>query len=543
MSAIHQWIAHNHVHSRLTTTQVQSPDLPAIVIKLQQLFDYLNTTSGQQLKRRLLILLVAGGSTKLVFNYYSKQSKPKHVRNDDNKAKRNSVAVNKLFFMRLLKILKIVIPSVTSAESLYVLILTILLISRTMFSIYIAELVGVNAQSLVARNWNKLGRGIGLFALITIPAACINSGLKYYQEIISLRFRVRLSHYVHNQYLEGVNFYKASNLGGADRIENADQRVTSDIKDFSDEIAKLYSSLLKPLLDVVLFTYKLGTIVGWQGPACMHLYFLFAAYIKKNVMPNLGKLVAAESALEGSYRTAHTRVITNSEEIAFFVGSSKEKLIINKLLNDIFVHVSYHRYIKACIGVFDQLLVKYYASIAGYIALCGPLVFNVVQSQNKTTAEMTKDYIRNSQYLGNLSTAVADLVVVGNKLVSIAGYTSRVSELLEQVKLLNSSGNKPFEVKSDDVITQTVESLPVIDGLDAWMMEWKMRCDSQIEQRRLLRKEQVQAAVVGGGIYKHGNYIEFDHVDIVSPEGKLLVKQLNFRVNPGVNCMVTDPVM
>jgi hypothetical protein len=83
--------------------------------------------------------------------------------------------------------------------------------------------------------------------------------------------------------LVGVNFYKACNLGGSERIDNADQRVTADISQFSDEIAGLYASLLKPLLDVVLFTYKLKTILGWQGPAAMHSYFVFSAIVKKKV--------------------------------------------------------------------------------------------------------------------------------------------------------------------------------------------------------------------------------------------------------------------
>lgn len=59
--------------------------------------------------------------------------------------------------------------------------------------------------------------------------------------------------------------------------------MTADIKDFSDEIAALYSSLLKPLLDVVLFTYKLKMLLGWQGPAAMHTYFFISGIIKKKV--------------------------------------------------------------------------------------------------------------------------------------------------------------------------------------------------------------------------------------------------------------------
>lgn len=76
---------------------------------------------------------------------------------------------------------------------------------------------------------------------------------------------------------------KACNLGGSSRIDNADQRVTADIKDFSDEIAALYTSLLKPLLDTFLFTWKLGSLLGWQGPTAMHAYFALSAIIKKKM--------------------------------------------------------------------------------------------------------------------------------------------------------------------------------------------------------------------------------------------------------------------
>jgi ATP-binding cassette subfamily D (ALD) protein 3 len=551
--------------------------MPWIVQKAQTVYNYFR--SNPSAKRKLYVTAALVALISLALQYYHAQKKRKHYlqvkkklehekskrgtaahTGHDGKSKPSRVAVDAIFFKRLAKILKIAVPGVASAEFADIMILTLLLVSRTMFSIYIAELVGLNAQSMVSRRWNRLFRGIGLFAMITIPAAAINSGLKYFQEIIALRFRVRLSEYVHDEYLEGVNFYKASNLSTSDggRIENADQRVTADIANFSDEIAKLYASSAKPLLDVILFTYKLGTIVGWQGPACMHLYFAFSAFIKKRIMPNLGKLVARESELEGYYRTAHNRVITNSEEIAFYNGASKEKTIINNALHQIYEHVSFHRYVRALIGVFDQLLIKYYASIAGYVTLTAPLVFNINDSRRLTSQELTRDYIRNSQYLGNLSTAVSDLIVVGNKLVSIAGYTSRVSELLEQVKLLKGTGNKPFTIKEnvdsagngngntsgDDDFGKPPrkESLHQLDGVDDWVKQWKVRCDDQQEERYKIRESMDQSPVIGGGIVKYGSYIEFKNVDIVSPEGKLLVKQLNFRVDPGVNVMITGYV-
>ena len=77
---------------------------------------------------------------------------------DGKVAQKHRVAVNALFFSRLRKILSIAVPSVYSTEFAYLTILTALLFARTFFSIYIAELIGMNAQSLVSRKWYELRR-------------------------------------------------------------------------------------------------------------------------------------------------------------------------------------------------------------------------------------------------------------------------------------------------------------------------------------------------------------------------------------------------
>jgi hypothetical protein len=82
--------------------------------------------------------------------------------------------------------------------------------------VFITEIIGVNAQLVVSRNWQGLSMGLVKvvisivvvfaskrsfccvqFALITIPAAVINSGLKYSSSLLSLMWRVRLSEHVH----------------------------------------------------------------------------------------------------------------------------------------------------------------------------------------------------------------------------------------------------------------------------------------------------------------------------------------------------------
>lgn len=522
--------------------------LPSWLISLVVKLQHLTTPEGAVLKRKVMLaVLLFGGGATIASKYLSKKTQRSKEEQIDGGNKKQKVAVDAIFFRRLLKILKIVIPSVTSIEMVYLLILTCLLFARTFFSIAIAEIIGRNGQSLVSRNWPAMWDGIKKFAIITVPASAVNSGLKYFAQMLALRFRVRLSHHVHDVYLKGVNFYKACNLGGENRIDNADQRVTADIDSFCTEISNLYTSLCKPVLDVCLFTYKLGTLLGWQGPACMHAYFVLSGWIKRAIMPSFGKLVALESELEGQYRTAHQRLITNSEEIAFYDGSQREKHIINNALECLNKHISHFRYLKALVAVFDGLLVKYYASIAGYFVLLSPLVLNLEQMRGKNSEELTRDYIRNSQFLSNLSTAVSELVLVGNKLTNIAGYTHRVSELLEMVNHLNNAGNRPFEIKAEENPEMAPAKAKIVEeqkvaGLDIWIEEWKKRCETQRDQRLKLRQaDRDHSQVVGGGVIIEGDSIIFDHVDIVSPEGKILVRGMNVRVDPGVNYMVTGP--
>lgn len=160
---------------------------------------------------------------------------------------------------------------------------------------------------------------------------------------------------------------------------------------------------------------------------------------------------------------------------------------------------------------------------------------------------------------GQLSTAVGQLFQVGTKLGSIAGYTSRVSELLEQVRHLNEAGNAPFEVKAEPPHAKLIEPAaraeanPVLVGQAdaAFVQEWRGRCDQQQQLRFEVRHSKAGGAsadsaarrtgVVGGGTYELADHISFQHVDIVSPEGKLLVRDLNFTVEAGVNVMVTGP--
>jgi ATP-binding cassette subfamily D (ALD) protein 3 len=94
------------------------------------------------------------------------------------------------------------------------------------------------------------------FGIMMWPLSVVNNSLKLCISSLALSFRKRLTRYAHDQYLNGITFYKVSNIDN--RIQNADQLLTQDIDKFADSLSHLYSDIAKPLVDIFLFAHKLG---------------------------------------------------------------------------------------------------------------------------------------------------------------------------------------------------------------------------------------------------------------------------------------------
>eukprot|EP01127_Copromyxa_protea_P003335 TRINITY_DN13169_c0_g1_i1.p1 TRINITY_DN13169_c0_g1~~TRINITY_DN13169_c0_g1_i1.p1 ORF type:complete len:445 (-),score=88.52 TRINITY_DN13169_c0_g1_i1:36-1370(-) len=245
---------------------------------------------------------------------------------------------------------------------------------------------------------------------------------------------------------------------------------------------------------------------------------------------------ARSSALEGDYRTAHQRLITNSEEIAFYDGSSREKAIITRLFRAVFLHCRHSYYMQYLVGIFDEYLVKYGSSITGYAILSLPVLEGSVNE--KSTGDLTNDYVRNKQLLINLSKGSAQLIVLSNKVTALAGSTSRVAELLEMVTQLDEGGVEPFKLEKP--VEREVD--PITEGQankleKGFIKSWRERG----MKRRQLHTPQPVPHKRGGGKFVHGENIKFEDATIVNPDGRVLVTHLNFEVKPEQNVIVTGP--
>ncbi|MED6255509.1 ATP-binding cassette sub- D member 3, partial [Ataeniobius toweri] len=158
----------------------------------------------------------------------------------------------------------------------------------------------------------------------------------------------------------GFTYYKMGNLDN--RIANADQLLTQDVEKFCNSVVDLYSNLSKPLLDIVLYIVKLTSAIGAQGPAIMMAYLLISGLFLTRLRRPTGKMTVTEQRYEGEYRYVNSRLITNSEEIAFYNGNMREKQTIHATFKKLVRYVSRYGVVGLSSATTPPSIVCYYTS-------------------------------------------------------------------------------------------------------------------------------------------------------------------------------------
>lgn len=195
--------------------------------------------------------------------------------------------------------------------------------------------------------------------------------------------------------------------------------------------------------------------MGWEGPLLTGGWYLVSGFIIRMISPPFGKLTAIEQKLEGEYRSKHNDLINHSEEIAFYNGSEWEKSHINTKFYQLHDHIKDVAYKRFWMGIYDSMLVKYGATMAGYtvvgLPVFGPNRHKYLKSVGNDTSRITKDYIRNSSLLINLAKAIGRVVVSYKEVQNLAGYTALIYEVQEVLEDLDRGHYKRAQVKTNTI--------------------------------------------------------------------------------------------
>ncbi|KAJ3311471.1 hypothetical protein HDU76_003113 [Blyttiomyces sp. JEL0837] len=436
------------------------------------------------------------------------------------------VGVDNRFYKQFRYILAIAIPN-WRHKTVFILVLhTTFLILRTYLSVLVARIDGMLARDLIAANGPEFLKSLSYWFLIAIPATYTNSMIKYLQSKLAISLRTTMTEYVHKIYMEKRTYYKAVNLDN--RIDSADQLITTDINRFCTALASLYSNLGKPVLDLVIFNYQLARSIGLGGMVALTVNYMITASLMRAVTPAFGKMAAVEAKLEGDFRTAHSRLITNAEEIAFYHGGELEKSILNRTYLRLIKHINQTYNVRIAYNMFEDMIIKYSWSAVGLMIASIPVFFPqyagsrtkqqeaaiasedsvIVQNDgdapkiDRKTGSRTQGFITNKRLMISLADAGGRIMYSYKELSELAGYTYRVYTMF---RVLNDLHDDKY------VKTGSHEGGYSLENIE------------------------------GSIVYGYDG-VRFDNVPVVTPNGdSVLVRDLSFKIAPGDHLMITGP--
>eukprot|EP01128_Nolandella_sp_AFSM9_P003098 TRINITY_DN1357_c0_g2_i3.p1 TRINITY_DN1357_c0_g2~~TRINITY_DN1357_c0_g2_i3.p1 ORF type:complete len:415 (+),score=93.33 TRINITY_DN1357_c0_g2_i3:84-1328(+) len=337
------------------------------------------------------------------------------------------------FVKRLHYVLSSAFPFL-SRESLTALCLASALIGRTFMTLVIAGNMGRSLKYLTARDWESLWRNMGQFIIITVPTAMLNASLRFFTGELELNIREKITKRVHTLYMQRMNYYWANKVG-KQKLENADQLIAEDVQKFSQTLAEVYSQVLKPIVDLIIFSFQLHSSLGYRGPLGLYGYFAFSAFVLSAVLPSYGRMAVRKQELEGQYRASHSRIIENGEMVAFMGGEIPEKSLLDSAFMEIRNYTSWTLGRAFFSYGLMSFINKYMANIQGLGLIMLPILFNENGKGEMTPSETVNYYVYTRQLLEGITDAVVRLFEVQKHVGTLAGLTSRVYNLMHALAI------------------------------------------------------------------------------------------------------------
>ncbi|RMZ56621.1 hypothetical protein APUTEX25_002710 [Auxenochlorella protothecoides] len=360
---------------------------------------------------------------------------------------------------------------------------------RTLLQDRIANLNGEAVHHVLRQDVRSFLWLLGVSAAQGCASAVLAPSLRHIADLLALSWRARLTRAASDRYLApGATGYTAVQLAG---LGDVDQRLTRDVERLSRDLAALIPTLVKPVLDITWFSARLWAMTGRRGAAILYLYAALGYGTLRLLTPDFGALLRREYELEGGFRGAHSRLRTHAESVAFFGGGAREGGAVVARFDAMTAHLRGLIAQRWAYGTADEFFSKQLPHNVTWVLT---LLYSLDQQDDLSDDMVQGHLVHQIRYLASVVTssfsAFGDLLAMPRKFAEISGGIARVSEMFQ-----------------------------VLDAA------------SRFDSRASL-------AELEGAL---PDSIEFRNADILTPGGRMLARDLSFRVTPGHPLLVTGP--
>lgn len=418
---------------------------------------------------------------------------------------------------------KILIPTIFDKNSVLLTLQVCFLILRTYLSLFVARLDGQIVRDIISRQPKKFLTDLCIWFLIALPASYTNSAIKLLQRKLSLNFRVNLTRYIHDIYLDKrQTFYKLifDQKASSSIIKNIDNSITNDVTRFCDATCSVFANIAKPVIDLVFFSFYLRDNLGSLGVAGIFVNYFISGYILRSYTPPLGKLSSESSAADGNYYNYHLSLINNNEEIAFYHGTEVEKTKVHNLYDTLMERMLNISKKKFKYTMLEDYILKYTWSGLGYVFASIPIVLSGNNNLNSEQSNM-KDFIVNKRLMLSLADAGSRLMHSIKDISQLTGYTNRIFTLIYALHRVHSI-NFNFGATIKNQNNNNYNNENTYDD------------NPQNDLVKKLRKTTGEE-VIQGTVQHNFNGLRFENIDVIVPsikgkDGHKMLKKLSFQL-------------
>ena len=252
-------------------------------------------------------------------------------------------------------------------------ILFILLVVNTPLSVSLTNIQGDIISALTELNQDRFTKTIYLFLGILIIYVPLSASFGYIQTKLGIYWRRWLTHSFLNRYFSNRAFYELGNFNTD--IDNPDQRISEDIKSFTEDSLSFLLVIINSTFQIIGFTALLWTIpprtllfslenpigisfnlaipfyktipidlsISKIEPSILVIFLLIYSIVGTLLTVGFfgGKLVNinfAQLRKEANFRFGLVRVRENSESIAFYQGEQQESRQLKHRFRDVFTN-------------------------------------------------------------------------------------------------------------------------------------------------------------------------------------------------------------
>ena len=298
---------------------------------------------------------------------------------------------------------------------------------------------------------------------------------------LAIRLKKKLTEILHQKYFTNQNYYHVER-----EFSNVDSTMIGDVSTVSSGIANYYSGMCDAglrgcifgFLSLQQFISQFGIINGSLLASAPFVHVIFTRWLVEKVSPLDWVAFGTLSEAQGEYRSQQTRLVVHAEAISALRGGAREGSLLQGLRKTIIdlERVLYESFTKHL--SWNTAFMNYGLHVTVITIVCGPAVFGRKHRMDLESFRSKRGTL-NYQFMLCLQVLVAawNLSQQMMELNKIEGEGSRIRKLIG-----------------------------VLDKLTATDFS------------------------SGGEHFASGDRLAFDSVDVVTPTGNLLVKDLSFSL-------------